>query len=84
LSHLKRIKVGGYHGSKKELSAVKILLENSLVLEEIVITCKDIFEWRWYIEGHRYFVWNQQRQENHYKHLIEHPRGSPNCKIVMK
>jgi len=82
LSHLKCIKVGRYHGSKKELFALKILLKNSLVLEEIVITCRDYFGW--YIEEQDHFEWNQEKQENLYKHLIELPRGSQNCKIVLK
>ncbi|XP_062162400.1 F-box/LRR-repeat protein At4g14103-like isoform X2 [Alnus glutinosa] len=80
LSHLNRIKVGRYHGSKEELSAVKILLKNSVVLKEMVITCKEYFAM--YVEEQDHFTWNLEKQENQYKQLIELSRGSKNCKIV--
>jgi hypothetical protein len=80
LSHLSRIKVGRYHGSKEELSAVKILLKNSVFLKEMVITCKEYFAM--YIEEQDHFKWNLEKQENQYKQLIELSRGSRNCKIV--
>jgi len=82
LSHLKRIKVGRYHGSKKEFTAVKILLNNSVALEEMVITCKEYFAW--YIEEQNHFNWNLEKQENHSEQLIELSRGSKNCKIFLE
>ena len=39
LSQLNCIRVCFYHGDEKELSAIKILLENVLVLNKIVIYC---------------------------------------------
>ncbi|XP_059436990.1 uncharacterized protein LOC132170101 [Corylus avellana] len=39
LSQLKCIKIDKYGGYDYELSAVKILLDNAIVLDEIVITC---------------------------------------------
>jgi hypothetical protein len=72
LSHLKRIEVASYDGDMDELYALKILLKNAAVLDEIIITCSE------------HFVGNLEKQENFYKQLIEFPRGSQNCKIVLE
>ncbi|XP_059439459.1 F-box/LRR-repeat protein At4g14103-like isoform X1 [Corylus avellana] len=72
LSHVKWIEVGDYDGDREEFSAVKILLKNAVVLNEIVIFCSV------HLRG------NLEKQENLYKQLIEIPKGSRNCKIVLK
>jgi hypothetical protein len=72
LSHLKWIKVYDYGGHREELSAMKILLKNAFVLDEIVIFCSQP------LSG------NLEKQENLYKQLIEIPKGSQNCKIILK
>ncbi|XP_059436993.1 F-box/FBD/LRR-repeat protein At5g56420-like [Corylus avellana] len=72
LSHLKRIEVGSYDGDEEELYALKILLKNAAVLDEIIITCSE------------HFAGNLEKLENFYKQLIEFPRGPRNCKIVLE
>ncbi|KAE8010173.1 hypothetical protein FH972_006563 [Carpinus fangiana] len=72
LSHLKWIEVDDYEGDREELSALKILLKNAVVLNEIVIFCSE------HLRG------NLEKQENLYKQVIEIPKGSQNCKIVLK
>jgi hypothetical protein len=72
LSHLKWVEVDDYDGDMEELSAVKILLKNAVVLNEIVIFCSE------HLRG------NLEKQENLYKQLIEIPKGSQNCKVVLK
>ncbi|XP_059438753.1 F-box/LRR-repeat protein At4g14103-like [Corylus avellana] len=72
LSHLKWIKVGRYFGLEKELFAVKILLKNAIVLDKIIIT----------------FPFSYTRNfEEHVKvltQLLELPRRSQNCKIILE
>jgi hypothetical protein len=70
-SHLKSIAVDSYSGNKNELYMLNILLENALVLDEISITCS------------AHFVGGLEKQKNLYKQLIELPRGSQNCKIIL-
>jgi len=72
LSHLKWIEVGSYNEDGEDLSALKILLKNTVVLEEIFIFCLDHFE---------VDLW---KLANLYKQLIEIPKGSQKCKIVLK
>jgi hypothetical protein len=72
LSHLKWIKVNYYDGDKKKLSAIKILLKKFVVLEKIVL----IFS--------LYPKKNLDNPVKVRKQLMELPRGSPNCKIVLK
>jgi hypothetical protein len=71
LYHLKWIEVYDYEGDREELSALKILLKNAVVLNEIVIFCSE------HLRG------NLEKQEL-YKQVIEIPKGSQNCKIVLK
>jgi hypothetical protein len=70
-SHLKCIKVCSYDGNK-DLYAVKILFKNAVVLDKMVITFKESV------------AENLEMQQNLYKQLIELPKGSPNCKIVLE
>ncbi|XP_059433044.1 F-box/LRR-repeat protein At3g59190-like [Corylus avellana] len=70
LSHLKRIKVDRYDGDENRLSAIKILLKKAVVLEKIVIFFSVFLS----LENRVKFC----------KQLIELPRGSHNCKIVVK
>ncbi|KAE7995435.1 hypothetical protein FH972_000229 [Carpinus fangiana] len=72
LSHLKCIKVDRFRGDKGELFAVKTLLKNAIVLDEIVITCSENF------------ARNSEKQEKVYKELIKFPKRSRNCKIVLE
>jgi hypothetical protein len=72
LSYLKCIEVGNYDGFENELSAVKILLKNAFALDEMVIIFK------------KYDAENLEKQENLYKQLVEFPKGSQNCKMVLK
>jgi hypothetical protein len=72
LSHLKCIKVGRYCGDKKELSAVKTLLKYAVVLDELIITCS------------KYFARNLEKQVKVSKQLLELPRCSQNCKIILE
>jgi hypothetical protein len=71
LYHLKWIEVYDYEGGREELSALKVLLKNAVVLNEIVIFCSE------HLRG------NLEKQEL-YKQVIEIPKGSQNCKIVLK
>jgi hypothetical protein len=81
LSHIKCIKVDTHDGNKK-FSAIKILLKNSLVLEEIVMTCT---EYTWSFEEFNHFFLNVEKNlekhNNLRKQLEELPRGSQNCKV---
>jgi hypothetical protein len=70
LSHLKCVEVAEYCGGEKELSAVKILLENAIVLDKIVITCPMLFPMP------------LESQEKVCKQLTELRERSQNCKIV--
>jgi hypothetical protein len=72
LSHLKWIEVCDFDGESEELSAIKILLKNAVVLDEIVIFCSERL------------AGNLEKQENLYKQVIEIPKGSQNCKIVLQ
>ena len=72
LSHLKWNKVNYYDGDKKKLSAIKILLKKVVVLEKVVL----IFS--------LYPNKNLDNQVKVFKQLMEFPRGSQNCKIVLK
>ncbi|KAE8077490.1 hypothetical protein FH972_016050 [Carpinus fangiana] len=72
LSHLKLIKVPNYGDYEVELFAVKFLLKNAVVLEELIITVED------------YYVGNLEKEVKIYKALLELPRGSPNCKIILE
>jgi hypothetical protein len=72
LSQLKCIKIDNYDGYYYELSAVKILLDNAIVLDEIVITCSERF------------AMDSELQEKFYKQLRELPKQSRNCKMVLK
>jgi hypothetical protein len=82
LSHIKCIKVDTHDGNKEEFSAIKILLKNSLVLEEIVMTCT---EYTWSFEEFNHFFLNVEKNlekhNNLRKQLEELPRGSQNCKV---
>lgn len=40
-SHLKRIVINDYEGTKWELEMVKYFLKNASVLEELVVTCHE-------------------------------------------
>jgi hypothetical protein len=72
LSHLKRIKVGDYNGNEKELSVVKIFLKSAIILDELVISWSEKF------------AGELEKQENHYKQLIELPKGSQNCNVILE
>ncbi|XP_059432427.1 F-box/LRR-repeat protein At4g14103-like [Corylus avellana] len=71
-SHLKWIKVYYYDGDKKKLSAIKILLKKAVVLEKIVLISS---------------LYPRKNLDNQVKvvckQLMELPRGSQNCKIVL-
>ena len=64
--------VNGYEGDREELLAVKTLLKNATVLNEIAIFCSEDF------------AGNLEKQEHLYKQLIDFPKGSQNCKINLK
>ncbi|XP_062144532.1 F-box/LRR-repeat protein At3g58900-like isoform X2 [Alnus glutinosa] len=70
LSHLKWIVVRNYDGDKEEFFAMKILLKNAIVLDEIDIYCSERL------------AGNLEKQVNLCKQLIEIPKGSQNCEIV--
>lgn len=72
LSQLKRIKVNSYDGDENKLSAIKILLKKTVVLEKIVIFFS------------LYLAQNLDNRVKFCKQLMELPRGSQNCKIVLK
>ncbi|XP_059447554.1 F-box/LRR-repeat protein At2g29930-like isoform X2 [Corylus avellana] len=78
LSHLKWIKVKWievdifYGKDEDQLSAVKFFLKNAVVLDEIIITCSEHFEG------------NLETQLKFAKQLLELPRGSQNCKIILE
>lgn len=72
LSQLKCIKIDKYGGYYYELSAVKILVDNAIVLDEIVITCSERF------------AKDSELQKEFYKQLRELPKRSHNCKMVLK
>jgi hypothetical protein len=84
-SHLKWIKVNSFpfpfewfkvncNGVEEMLSAIKILLKKAFVLEEIII----------FSLNHRGWNIDKQLKAKTCKQLIEFPRVSPNCKIVLK
>ncbi|XP_059438545.1 F-box/LRR-repeat protein At4g14096-like isoform X2 [Corylus avellana] len=73
LSHLKWIKVSNYNEEDEdELSAVKFLLKNAVVLDEIIISFK------------KYSEVNLETESKVAKQLSELPRGSQNCKIILE
>ncbi|XP_059438540.1 F-box/LRR-repeat protein At3g26922-like [Corylus avellana] len=82
LSHLKYIKVDTHDGNKEEFSAIKILLKNSLVLEEMVMTCT---EYTWSFDEFEHFFSNVEKNlekhSNLRKQLEELPRGSQNYSL---
>jgi hypothetical protein len=69
---LKSIKVIRSSRDNEELSVLKILLKNALVLDEITITCS------------KHFAMDLKKQKNFYEQLIKLPKGSQNCKIFLK
>ena len=70
LSQLNCIKVYDYGGDEEELSAVKILLKNAVVLEELVISCP------------QHFAKDLERQKKVHEQLLKLPRGSKHCELV--
>jgi hypothetical protein len=73
LSHLKWIKLSYYEEeNEKELSAVKFLLKNAVVLDGIIITIRE------------YPEVNLETQLKVAKQLLALPRGSQNCKIILE
>ncbi|KAL4628450.1 hypothetical protein ACB092_05G239100 [Castanea dentata] len=70
LSQLNCIKVYDYEGDEEELSAVKILLKNAVVLEELVISCS------------HHFAKDLEKQKKVHEQLLKLPRGSKHCELV--
>ncbi|KAM3749357.1 hypothetical protein ACB098_05G178300 [Castanea mollissima] len=70
LSQLNCIKVYDYEGDKEELSAVKILLKNAVVLEKLVISCS------------HHFAKDLEKQKKVHEQLLKLPRGSKHCELV--
>lgn len=72
LSHLKLVEIHGFKASENEIKFVKILLENALVLEDLVITTA------WPRYGSRY----SQAMKIVGKELLQYPRASSNAVIL--
>nr|XP_023899009.1 F-box/FBD/LRR-repeat protein At5g56420-like isoform X1 [Quercus suber]XP_023899010.1 F-box/FBD/LRR-repeat protein At5g56420-like isoform X1 [Quercus suber]XP_023899011.1 F-box/FBD/LRR-repeat protein At5g56420-like isoform X1 [Quercus suber] len=70
LSQLNCIKVYDYEGDEEELSAVKILLKNAVVLDKMVISC-----------SHR-SVKDLEKLKKVHEQLLKLPRGSKHCELV--
>ena len=70
LSQLNCIKVCNYEGDEKELSAVKILLKNAVVLVKMVITCS------------HHFAKDLENLKKVHEQLLKLPRGSKHCELV--
>ncbi|KAM4112923.1 hypothetical protein ACJW30_05G178400 [Castanea mollissima] len=70
LSQLNCIKVYDYEGDEEELSAVKILLKNAVVLDKMVITCS------------HHFAEDLEKQKKVHEQLLKLPRGSKHCELV--
>lgn len=51
---------------------VKIFLKSAIILDELVISCSEKF------------AGELEKQENHYKQLIELTKGSQNCNIILE
>ncbi|KAL4628447.1 hypothetical protein ACB092_05G239100 [Castanea dentata] len=68
LSQLNCIK--DYEGDEEELSAVKILLKNAVVLDKMVITCS------------HHFAKDLEKQKKVHEQLLKLPRGSKHCELV--
>ena len=72
LSPLNCIRVCCYHGDEKELSAIKFLLENALVLNKIVIYCS------------KHLAGDLEKREKVFEQLLKLPRWSKNCDFVFE
>nr|XP_023898997.1 F-box/FBD/LRR-repeat protein At5g56420-like [Quercus suber]POE52583.1 f-box/fbd/lrr-repeat protein [Quercus suber] len=70
LSQLNCIEVCNYKGDEKELSAVKILLKNAVVLDKMVITCS------------HHFAKDLEKLKKVHEQLLKLPRGSKHCELV--
>ena len=69
LSQLNCIKVYNYTGDKEELSAVKILLKNAVVLDKMIITCS------------HHFAKDLENLKKVHEQLLKLPRGSKHCEL---
>jgi hypothetical protein len=58
----------GSYDEENDLYVIKILLKNAIVLDKMVISFEE----------------NLEMQDALHKQLIKLPRGSQNCKIVLK
>ena len=72
LSQLNCIRVCFYHGDEKELSAIKILLKNALVMNKIVIYCS------------KHLAGDLEKREKVFEQLLKLPRWSKNCEFVFE
>ncbi|XP_050288642.1 uncharacterized protein LOC126727152 [Quercus robur] len=70
LSQLNCIKVYDYEGDEEELSAVKSLLKNAVVLDKMVITCSN------------HFAKDLKNLKKVHEQLLKLPRGSKHCELV--
>lgn len=75
-SHLKKIEVYEFYGDEHHIYALKVLLKKAMVLGKMIIT--------WGTDSHtQTFEVGPERKRDVYKQLLDLPRVSESCEVVI-